>query len=75
MSAKEMFEELGYIHKYLNNSHRIEYFLNRDDEFHFVFTKIIFYKRLKKIYIDGILTLKELQAINKQIEELGWNKC
>lgn len=48
-SAKVMFEELGYIHKYLNNSHRIEYFLDRDDEFHFVFTKIIFYKRLKKL--------------------------
>lgn len=74
MNAKKMFEKLGYIYKYLNNSHRIEYFLDRDDEFHFTFTKIIFHKRLKKIEIDGILTLQELQAINKKVEELGWNK-
>lgn len=74
MNAKKIFEELGYIYKYLNNSHRIEFFLDKDDEFHFTFTKIIFYKRLKKIQIDGILTLQELQAINKKVEELGWNK-
>lgn len=73
MTAKETFEELGYTHKYLKNSHRIEYILDKDDEFHFALTKIVFYKRLKKVSINGILTLQELQAINKQVEELGWN--
>ena len=69
MSAKEMFEKLRY-----------EYIQSRDKT-------LLKYERngMKKIWFDleskDILlvdvchfTLKELQAINKQIEELGWNK-
>ena len=72
MSAKQMFEKLGYTYKYLNNSHRIEYFLDKDEEFSRVFTKIVFYKRIKKIETNGYLSLEELQAINQQVKELGW---
>lgn len=71
MSAKEMFEKLGYkqeIHiayilyikneeNYSENEHRI--FFYHDTE------------TICKPFTDGI-NVKELQAINKQIEELGW---
>ena len=69
MTAKEMFEELGYT--YCPN------------EEHFSLNAIIVYRKgLKSIYfdfdktidIDGkIIDMKLLKAINKQIEELGWN--
>ena len=74
MTAKEMFERLGYEYNYYPNSHKIICFLNRDYEFHFVSNTIIFYKKQKTVKIEGYLNLKELQAINKQVEELGWKK-
>lgn len=73
-TAKEMFEELGYTDV-------------GDDEFKRMYCTvdysnhrtIIFWKRWKQISInfdnnDDTLYLKELQAINKQVEELGWNE-
>ena len=74
MSAKEMFEKLGY-GDYFNNGLRITY-SNFDKE-----CKMIEFDLKKKelILADDseeifLLSLEELQAINKQVEELGWNK-
>ena len=72
MSAKEMFEKLGY-GDYFNNGLRITY-SNFDKE-----CKMIEFDLKKKqlIFVDDSeevfeLSLEELQAINKQVEELGW---
>lgn len=73
MSAKEMFEKLGYEH--FNNSLRISY-NNFEKE-----CKLIEFQLNKKkmILADDSeeiveLSIQEIKAINKQIEELGWNK-
>ena len=73
MKAKEMFERLGY-GDYFNNGLRITY-SNFDKE-----CKMIEFDLKKKqlIFADDSeeifeLSLEELQAINKQVEELGWN--
>lgn len=75
MSAKEMFEKLGYKKrdeyneiKYSRNIIKEDgkiYYLSEDEE-------IIFHEN--NIWFGGkiVLNKKELQAINKQIEELGW---
>ena len=72
MSAKEMFEKLGYKQSKPENVPVLFYVreVNSCEE-------IIFDLKYKKIYkeIDGELTeitLDELKAINQQIEELGW---
>ena len=80
MSAKEMFEELDYYVYQTNNDNTcILYKEKRTNTF------IRFYSNLtgsvqniKKYYKNLILeescniTLEELQAINKQVEELHW---
>ena len=75
MKAKEMFERLGY-GDYFNNGLRITY-SNFDKE-----CKMIEFDLKKKqlILADDSeeifeLSLEELQAINKQVEELGWNNA
>lgn len=82
MSAKEMFEELGYelirdcefylfYKKALKENAEYE-----NDYLHISFEKQ--YKEVIKTYGDDnspeAITMRELQAINKQVEELGWNK-
>ena len=83
MSAKEMFEELGYTYQYINNNKD-----NCEDVILYIheksgviiqfnlFSQVVVYqidnkfKEYKKI---GLFITKELiQAINKQIEELEW---
>jgi hypothetical protein len=69
MSADEMFEELGYKIKETTwkedgKKHFIEY--NSND------TQIQFSLDTKHILITNILNSKELQAINKKCQELGW---
>lgn len=80
MKAKDMFEKLGY--KYYETKNKIEctkkYFIS---EINF----IIFDKQHKNFVnftssdspftpdAPYTLNIKELQAINKQVEELGWN--
>lgn len=70
MTAKEMFEELGYEIK--DTEYYIEYFKKND--------YIQFWKNnFNKITVHSLsgtmaLDIRELQAINKQIEELGWKK-
>ena len=73
MSTKEMFEKLGYEH--FNNGLRISY-NNFEKE-----CKLIEFQLNKKkmILADDSeeiveLSIQEIKAINKQIEELGWNK-
>ena len=72
MSAKEMFEELNY--EYFNNGLRITYQNYTISE-----CKIIEFdlkKRTMLLADDSeevvMLNIKELKAINKQVEELGW---
>ena len=81
MSAKEMFEKLGYIYKKCNSF--IEYtknYLGQEK-------CITFWLDIKKIdfefehddgydwkYLAFESTIEELQAINQQVEELGWNE-
>lgn len=71
MSAKEMFEQLGYEYsKLLSDDERIyyEHKNNNNQPSNF----ILFDLDYKIISNDCDITLEELQAINKQIEELGW---
>ena len=77
MTAKEMFEELGYDWKETNIY--IQY--TKYNWKHFIFrskTTICFWKLIEKVslYDDTCLnaTIKELKAINKQIEELCWDE-
>ena len=84
MSAKEMFEKLGYkdvSYNYLNK----DYIAYQNDKT--VIYTIIFVKEYKCVEIMPTLNIDErrsvhftrldmplLQAINKQIKELGWNE-
>lgn len=71
MSAIEMFKELGFIYEY-NNKYKIIIY-------HFEDWSISFDKKSKLIGFGNMypyceLSIDVLQAINKQVEELGWNK-
>ena len=97
MSAKEMFEELGYEYSY--DDGYIEYLIgtpipDRINTNYISFKKISFNKMdrqmsvygyqmdalcqkriIKKNFINDVYIFsdKELKAINKQVEELGWD--
>ena len=66
MSAKEMFEKLRY--KQTNNDNYLTCYSNEEENYY-----IYFYNYWKKIEVLHDITMKELQAINKQVEELGWD--
>ena len=77
MSTKEMFEKLGF--KWKETEDVIEY--SRSLFKHFTFLqkeKITFYKDayFRFFYLNGVYDVHKylLQAINKQVEELGWNE-
>lgn len=83
MSAKEMFEALGYklICWNSNFKEKKEYqFIYENDEGRWIeFRKDIFgnrlYMRFEKIFgniVNSQLSLNELKAINQQCKELGW---
>lgn len=82
MSAKEIFEELGY--KLIRDCKFYLFYekaLKEDAEYENDYLHISFEKQDKEViktYGDDnspeAITIQELQAINKQIEELGWNK-
>lgn len=87
MSAKEMFEKLGYreIKKYwagihYSKTHRViggneetvEISFDVGCKHIFVLTKLENNNR-SSVTISS-LSIKELEAINKQVEELGWNE-
>jgi len=73
MTAKEMFEKLGY--KYTRYGNDIEFY----KQFEHAEVKIYFADFAKTIEMSSdkditfTIDIEELQAINKQVEELGWN--
>lgn len=80
MSAKEMFEELGYHEAYEHNNiityHKEEHnpYILYGFEFVLNHEFISCYRKVGNKFNYGAvnLSLEELKAINKQIEELGW---
>ena len=73
MTAKEMFEELGF--NYFEYDNQIAYeqeIRGYDDDTYYVgITFDLKYKDIKDTYSE--IDMKLLKAINKQVEELGWN--
>lgn len=71
--ADKMFEELGY-KKSLDNKYEIEYYIH---DIYFMFDKEdkTIQKRVEFDYkcLAKPITMSELKAINKKVEELGWN--
>ena len=80
MSAKEMFEKLEY-ELVFENEEVLRYRKNKwlDVEFWKVYEKITGEKMKKYIKVSNVqnipyfISIELLQAINKQISELGWN--
>lgn len=82
MTAKEMFEDLGY--ELIEDNKSYLRYADYVDEHKYAGEMIDFDKKNKgfrltrKSYQGNTHfkygTIKELQAINKQVEELGWNK-
>lgn len=73
MTAREMFEELGYQRNVENE--KIIYIIETKGSFYY--QEIIFNLVKKIIVIDGnflevAIENNLLKAINKQVEELGW---
>ena len=81
MTADEMFKKLDF-DCYIKGKHieylKVEYVSDYDYDGEKDYEKIIniyFFIDRKEITIMGhFLTLEVLQAINKKVEELGWNK-
>ena len=75
-SADEMFEELGY-EKEMENKKRIMFIY--EGQF---FDKYIVFEMIDKHIVIELgtgestnINMQELKAINKKIEELGWQSC
>ena len=68
--ADEMFEKLGYFQRKIKDEIRYTRHENK--------AKIVFKLNLNEVlseYVDGSsssITMRELQAINKKVKELGW---
>lgn len=79
MSAKSMFEELGYTYKYVNGNNCEDVIIYTQDKAVIQFnllSKVVVYQA-KNNWKDydkiAIFITKELvQAVNQQINELGW---
>lgn len=71
-TADEMFAELGYKQNFDGNGniefYKYESSLCIDDTLYL----IRFYAKDKEVCKNGIITMQELQAINKKVQELGW---
>ena len=67
MEADKMFEELGY-KKYFYTNEKLDYIIYSKDNRY----SIEFHKNNKKMLISHLITIEELQAINKKCEELEW---
>lgn len=74
-SATEMFEELGW-EQVKNNIEEISYqreiYTNKYSDTISRYSHIDFDLYTRMVYASNYLTLEEIHAINKQIEELGW---
>ena len=70
MSAKEMFNKINYV-LYKNDEKCLHYRFIDSDEFYIYFDKedktIIYNDNY-----DSVIDMPALQAINKQVEKLGW---
>ena len=64
-SAKELFKELGY--DLVETTPYMMYYYNEENDIY-----IWFYNKRKTIEIVNEFTLDILQAINQQVNELGW---
>lgn len=83
MKAKEIFKDLGYTKK-VNNNQEVIYnklFIEEHIDEFIIFNKKekiieVFNKTAQNDYEDCHMPINvdELKAINKQVEELGWNK-
>ena len=75
MSAKEMFEKLGY-KKVEDRYYACLYEKVVEQEDYTWKHRIVFETdgKTKYVFSDKYTSMELLQAINKQIEELGWNK-
>lgn len=75
MKAKDMFEKLGYELK--KSDDREIWYLNKNTipvETNITFlVQDKYFCIYKKDMCNPCINLEELQAINKQVEELGWN--
>lgn len=74
-SAKEMFKKLGFIPRYDQNFNKSKIidvvWLSKEEPYKL----LVFNMERKTIWVSdnfGEMSLEELQAINKQVEELGW---
>lgn len=69
MSAKEMFEKLGYeLREETYCLNCVKLYFNKK------YMNIIYFDSDKTIDVQNmIISYKLLQAINKQVEELSWN--
>ncbi len=77
MNAKDMFEKLDF--KWKETKDSIEYSKSLFKHFTFLSKeKITFYKDdyFRYFYLDSVFQINNdlLQAINKQVKELGWNE-
>lgn len=77
-SARELFEELSWYLDIETNDNQIVYSKNKfnNDSFGFIGAKAItFDKEMESVYLDDVndISMLLLQAINQQINELGWN--
>lgn len=70
LTAREMFEKLGY--NQLIKPNVIYYQKRVDIPKNYMIFSINFVINLKEVSIGKNLNVEELKAINKQIEELGW---
>lgn len=69
-TADEMFEELGWNYKE-NHANGVSFYDDEDNEISIIdFNN--YGRRININKFEGI-TIEELQAINKKVEELGWN--
>lgn len=76
-NAKEMFEELDWYLDIETNDNQLVYSKNKfnNDTLGFIGAKTItFGKEMESIYLDEVddISMLLLQAINQQINELGW---
>ena len=67
-STDEMFEELNYIEHFKNKDNEVF----RTDRSHCLGRTIIFQFNDRRLCLPAVVTMQELQAINKKVEELGW---
>lgn len=76
-TAKEMFERLGY-KTHVHNDEELTYRYERERIIHYIFFDKKDKSVSQSIYLDKkfagstAINMERLQAINKQVEELGW---